>query len=152
VTVIEIVDAAEAQRDVLRHLGELYQYDFSEFDGEDVGDDGRYGFEHLERCWIEPDRVPLLVRVDGHWAGFVLVHTGTPHDIAEFFVMRKFRRSGVGTYVARAVFARFPGDWQVRQVRQNPRASEFWRRAIPVPFEEDANEEGPVQQFSVEGS
>jgi predicted acetyltransferase len=33
--------------------------------------------------------------------------------MAEFFVLPKYRRGGVGTDAARAVFARFPGEWHV---------------------------------------
>jgi Predicted acetyltransferase len=67
--------------------------------------------------------------------------------MAEFFVMRKYRRGGVGGKAARAVFARFPGEWQVRQLAANGAAVAFWRAAIPVPFSEDTNDEGPVQHF-----
>ena len=67
--------------------------------------------------------------------------------MAEFFVLRKYRRGGVGTDAARAVFARFPGEWQTRQQFENTGAIAFWRRAIPVPFDETPNDEGPVQRF-----
>ena len=78
-----------------------------------------------------------------------LVREGVPHDMAEFFVMRKYRRGGVGTEAARGLFARFPGAWQVRQMRFNPQATVFWRRAIPVPFEDDENDDGPLQRFTI---
>jgi hypothetical protein len=38
---------------------------------------------------------------------------------------------------ARAVFAKFPGEWQVREMTANSGATAFWRTAIPVPFTED---------------
>ncbi len=69
--------------------------------------------------------------------------------MAEFFVMRKYRRGGVGGEAARAVFAMFPGEWQVRQIRRNEAAIKFWRAAIPVAFTEDTNDEGPVQHFRI---
>ena len=69
--------------------------------------------------------------------------------MAEFFVLRKYRRGGVGTDAARAVFARFPGEWQTRQQFVNEAAIAFWRRTIPVPFTESANDEGPVQRFRI---
>jgi predicted acetyltransferase len=71
--------------------------------------------------------------------------------MAEFFVMRKYRRGGVGVIAARAVFARFPGEWQVRELAANAGAVAFWRKAIPVPFTEDMNDEGPVQHFVIAG-
>ena len=70
-------------------------------------------------------------------------------DLAEFFVMRKYRRHGVGTFLARELFSRFPGAWQVRQMASNSAATAFWRRAIPVDFEQERLADGPVQRFTI---
>ena len=148
-TTVEIIDATIELRPVITQLFELYQYDFSEWSGGDVDDDCRYGEDRLPLYWIEAARHPFLFRVDGRWAGLALVREGVPHDMAEFFVMRKYRRGGVGTQAAHDVFARFPGAWQVRQMRVNPQATLFWRRTIPVPFDEDENDEGPRQRFTI---
>jgi len=51
--------------------------------------------------------------------------------------------------VARNVLARFPGEWQVRQVSTNAAATSFWRRAIPVPFEEDFDATSVFQHFEI---
>ena len=146
---VEVIEAALADKPVLRQLLELYQHDFSEFVDADVDDNGRYGYRYLDNYWSEPDRHPFLFRVDGHWAGFALVRAGDPHDLAEFFVMRKYRRHGVGTSLARELFSRFPGAWQVRQMASNPAATAFWRRAIPVDFEQEQLADGPVQRFTI---
>jgi predicted acetyltransferase len=150
-TAVQVDLATVHDQAALRQLLELYAHDFSERTGADVGDDGRFGWNHLERYWGEPDRHPFLFRVGGRLAGFALVHSGPPHDMAEFFVLRKYRRGGVGTDAARAVFARFPGEWQVRQQFENTGAIDFWRRAIPVPYDETPNDEGPVQRFRIDG-
>jgi predicted acetyltransferase len=149
---MRMVDVREAtidEKPVVRQLLELYSHDFSEFNGADVDDHGRFGYPYLDNYWTEPGRHPFLISVGGHIVGFAFVRSGSPHDMAEFFIMRKYRRGGVGGEAARAVFARFPGEWQVRQVAANVGAVAFWRTAIPVPFTEDANDEGPVQHFSI---
>ena len=146
---VEVVEASFDDKVVVRRLLELYAYDFSEFNDGDVDAHGSFGYPYLDHYWTEPDRRPFLFRVAGHWAGLALVRVGTPHDMAEFFVMRKYRRHGVGIVAARALFARVPGDWQVRQLTANPAATTFWRRAIPVTFTEALNDEGPVQRFSI---
>ena len=51
-------------------------------------------------------------------------------SIAEFFVTRKYRGSGVGGAVARTLFEQFPGDWEVAQDRMNAPAQRFWRSVI----------------------
>ena len=106
----------------------------------EVGDDGRFVYDHLDRYWTEPDRHPFLVRVDGRLAGCALVRSGAPHDMAEFFVMRSTGAAASAPAAAPRLFARFPGEWQVRQLAANTGATAFWRTAIPVPFAEDAND------------
>jgi predicted acetyltransferase len=148
-TAVQVDLATVHDQTATRQLLELYAHDFSERNGADVGDDGTYGYRFLDRYWSEPDRHPFLFRVDGRLAGFALVRSGPPHDMAEFFVLRKYRRSGVGRDAARAVFARFPGEWQVREQFENTGAIAFWRDAIPVPFDEGETDEGPVQRFGM---
>jgi predicted acetyltransferase len=146
---IAVVEATLAHKPALAQLFELYQYDFSEFEDFDVGDDGRYGYPYLDAYWTEPERHPYLLQVDGRLAGFALVRAGPPHDMAEFFVMRKYRRGGIGQRFARDVFARFAGEWHVREIAANAPAQAFWRRAIPVAFTEDEWAKGPMQRFTI---
>jgi predicted acetyltransferase len=146
---VDVAPATPADRDVLRHLLELYIYDFSEFIAADVDEQGLFGYGHLDAYWSEPDRHPFLIRADGRLAGFALVRSGNPHDMAEFFVMRRYRGHGVGLTAARSLFAGFPGEWQVRQMSSNPAATAFWRNAIPMPFRDAVNDEGPVQRFHI---
>lgn len=79
----------------------------------------------------------LLILVDGQVAGFILKHryswlpTGEPpHFVAEFFVLRKWRRHGVGRAAATELFRRFPGWWEVAQEPENLPAQRFWRQVI----------------------
>ena len=87
--------------------------------------------------------------MDGAWAGLALVFTGEPHDIAEFFVMRKYRRHGVGTHAATRIFEQYPGRWTVREQVVNRAAAAFWRRAIPCTFDEVEEAGEIVQSFTV---
>lgn len=146
---VQVVPATPAHEPVLAQLLELYVYDFSELTDQDVGEDGRFGYDHLEQYWNDSDRHAFLIHADARLAGLALVQSGAPHDMAEFFVLRKYRRDGVGILAARSLFDRFPGQWQVRQLAGNPAATAFWRQAIPVPFVDDANDKGPVQRFTI---
>lgn len=105
---IEVASAKESEQPILANLWELYCYDFSEILSSDVGRDGRFGDRRgFERHWTDPRRHPFIIRVDGRLAGFVLVRrhsdlTGDDAvaDMAEFFVMRKYRKLGVGERAA----------------------------------------------------
>ena len=148
---------------MLENLVQLYVYDWSELSGLDVGDDGRFGDLPLEPYWVDDWRHPFLLRVGDRLAGFALIleHsrlTGAHgvFDMAEFFVMRRYRRQGVGIAAAFAAFDRFKGPWEVRQRDENAAATAFWHRAIGDytrgNYEErrcDSPEwTGPVQTFS----
>jgi predicted acetyltransferase len=118
---IEVILAGPEQESILANLLELYTYDFSEFHDLEIGADGRFGYSSLPLYWSEPGRYPLLSRIDGELAGLVLVKKGsevsgneTVWDMAEFFVLRGYRRRGIGTQIAHDVWRRFPGLWEVR--------------------------------------
>lgn len=136
---IELIAAAPEQEPIVANLLELYGHDFSEFHDLDLGDDGRFGYKNLSLYWREADRHPFLVRIDGRLAGLVLVKRGselsgkeTVWDMAEFFVIRRYRRRGVGTQIAHEVWMRFPGSWEVRVMQSNVVACNFWERAIAL--------------------
>lgn len=142
-----LVAATEDDKPVLRRLVELYRYDFSEFDQADVDSYGEYGYRYLDHYWTEASRVAFLFRVDGYWAGFALVRAESPFDMSEFFVMRKYRRQGVGRAAAADLFRRFAGPWRVRQQKTNPAATEFWRKAIPYDYDERTTDKEVLQEF-----
>jgi len=146
---VDIAPATFGDKAVLRHLIEFYAYEFSEFTAWDVDEHGSFGYRYLDHYWTEPDRHPFLFRVDGRIAGFALVRSGRPHDMAEFFVLRKYRGRTVGIQAARSLFAMFPGDWQTRQLAANVPAIAFWRIAIPVPFGEVTDDNRCVQSFHI---
>jgi len=122
---------------VLQNLAQLYCYDFSEVLEMHVGESGRFSDFDLAPYWLDDSQHPFLLRVEDKLAGFALVAerskvTGKSgvFDMTEFFVLRRFRRRGVGRAAAFAAFDRFTGVWEVRQREENPDATAFWRRAI----------------------
>ena len=159
---MDLVPAAPSDKAVLRNLAEYYVYDFSELLGLDVGEEGEFGGDRLDRHFQDALCHPFFIRVDGKLAGFA-VHEGRSrlsgaigiNDVAELFVMRKYRRLGVGERVAVALFDQFTGPWEVRQVRANVAAVAFWRKVIHRytrgTFEEstldDETFRGTVQRF-----
>lgn len=134
---VEVIPAAMEQEPILANLLELYIHDFSEFLDLELGPDGRFGYKNLSRYWSQPERHPFLVQLDGKLAGFVLVKRGseisgneTVWDMAEFFVVRGYRRRGIGTEIAHQVWRRLPGPWEVRVMHSNRPAILFWERAV----------------------
>src|SRR3954468_5063260 len=147
----------------VNRLMQLYAYDFSEFMGGDIGDAAVFFSGETKATYRpEPWRHAFLVRVEGRLAGFVIVDersriTGDPSvvDMSEFFVLRKYRRSGVGTAAATLAFGRFPRQWEVRELADHASALALWRKTIggytggrfvETRFDDD-RWRGPVQSF-----
>jgi predicted acetyltransferase len=55
---------------------------------------------------------------------------GRDYRMCEFFVLNRSRRRGVGRRAAHAVFAMFPGVWEVSELPRNTGAVAFWRRVV----------------------
>jgi len=136
---VTVESAGPGYRPALENLFQLYVHDFSDFMAPgkqvDVGEDGRFPpYPPLAAYWREPDHEVLLIRAGGALAGFALVnreaHSGEPCDfsMAEFFVMRKYRRGGVGMAAALQVVGARPGQWDIAIARRNTAALAFWRR------------------------
>jgi predicted acetyltransferase len=75
--------------------------------------------------------------VDGKLAGFVMVinmpeveGTETDFQMAEFFVMYKYRRSGVGKQAVFQVLNKHKGRWQLRRHPKNIASVHFWDNVI----------------------
>ncbi len=125
------------QKSVFVQMLELYNYDFSEFSDDDIDEYGYFGYEYIDDYWNEDGRYPFFIRVDGKLAGLVLIRScceynnlSNPHNIAEFFVMKKYRHKGVGKVASMKIFDMFPGDWEISVWTNNLPAHNFWKRII----------------------
>ena len=125
------------QKSVFIQMMELFSYDFSEFSNDDINEYGYFGYLRIDDYWNEEGRYPFFIRVDGKLAGLVLVRScceynnlSDPHNIAEFFVMKKYRRKGVGKEAAMKIFDMFRGGWEVAQWANNLPAQNFWKQVI----------------------
>lgn len=162
---LEITVAETHERVAIENLMQLYVHDFSEQwadqDRGEVGPDGLFEPYPLDPYWSDPDHIPLLVRRGGHLAGFALLDThshagrAVDHNVAEFFILRKHRRGGVGLAAAQAIFARYPGVWEAAIARRNVGALHFWRKAA-APYAEVEETDivsddwnGPVIRFRI---
>jgi predicted acetyltransferase len=132
---LEVTPAGIDDKPLLQRMMELYEYDFSEFEGTDLDAHACFGYPYLDHYWVEEGRHPFIIHVDGKLAGFALInrHTllpGSQWSVAEFFVLRKYRRQGVGKQAAFRVFDQFRGAWEVAQIQDNIPAQKFWRKII----------------------
>lgn len=134
---VTIESISVEQKSVFVQMMELYNYDFSEFSGADLNEFGYFGYSHIDDYWNEEGRFPFFIRADGKLAGLVLVRSCSeyndlrdPHNIAEFFVMKKYRKKGIGKKAAKEIFDKFAGGWEISIWRNNNVAKEFWKSVV----------------------
>ena len=155
------IDAVTLQRatpdmaPLLENLLTLYIHELSGVFGIDIGADGRFQYDKLPLYWSETEtRQAFLIRAGGRVAGFALVTRGSPAttdpqdlDVAEFFVLRRFRRTGVGQRAAALLWNALPGSWVVRVSEGNTPALAFWKNALqsyaPLGFSETRRQGSP---------
>lgn len=159
------LEAAAARRETVENLFQLYVHDFSDFWPSrqvEIGEDGRFPpYPPLAAYWSEAGAEPLLIRADGHVAGFALIdrqsHSGQPTEfnMGEFFVARPYRREGVGRAAACAAIGARPGLWEIAVARRNLPAQPFWRGVareaalgeVEELDQEDDRWNGPILRF-----
>ena len=132
---IQLHSPSRSERNLIRRLMEFYQYDFSEFDGQDLDEHGYFGYGDLDYFWFEPTHAAYLVTLEEKLTGFILIDNevviaGNERSLTEFFIMRKYRHQGIGKQVAIEVFQRLPAKWEIRVIEQNIPAKNFWRRVL----------------------
>jgi len=113
---------------------ELYQHDLSDVWDQDLDGNGEYGYE-LDEYWSDANSKAYIMLMDSHYAGFALVTEriklpNGDHWLEQFFVVKKYRRQGLGMAAARTLFDLLPGRWQVGQMPLNLPAQAFWRTVI----------------------
>jgi predicted acetyltransferase len=120
---------------VLRNLFEHYLHDMSQWFDVHTEPDGSYSFD-TSTLWRDGYQA-YLAKIGDLLAGFALVGSAVQwtgdagsHEIHEFFVMRRFRRTGIGQQMATHLWTEHPGEWLVRVLEANAPAVQFWRSAI----------------------
>jgi predicted acetyltransferase len=131
-----LVSKIGSESDVLlRNLFEHYIHDLAEWFEIDTQADGSYSYD-TSSVW-KNGYDAYLAKVGHSIAGFAVVGSAVDwlsdigaHDVHEFFVIRRFRRSGIGRRMATLLWNEHPGEWLVRVLELNAPAVAFWRSAI----------------------
>src|SRR5204862_5325994 len=129
------------ERDVLWRYLQFYIYDMSRFTGAQPVD-GVFPYSHFDAYRGEAEqRSAWWAKVGGEIAGFALVRFDgreSCREVAEFFIVNRWRRRGIGLSCARQLLTRFPGSWRLLELANNQGAIAFWRRVLVgfVPYAE----------------
>lgn len=157
---VKLAKASRENITVMENLMQFYIYDFSEFVELDVKEDGLFEpYAGLREYWDkENERFPYFIKLGERYLGFVLVRYIILSDrnyfsMAEFFIMRKYRRKGIGRSIAEQVFNMHKGQWQIYQKESNRPAQVFWRKIIADctkgQFKERIEHGKRIQEFEI---
>lgn len=136
---IKMVLATIEQKPIIKNLARFYVYEFSRYSGEDIPEDGL--FVASETCfnfsdyWSKAGHYPFVIFVKNKLAGFILINKKSRSSdidwhLAEFYIIAKFQRKGIGRKVAITLLSKFTGTWEIGQIAKNLPAVNFWRSVI----------------------
>jgi len=118
---LELIDIKD--KEILRDM--LWDYE-----REMVGNKAEE-YKYLDSYWEKSNRFPYFIKADDEIAGFALVNEHTllesgAKNLSEFYIKPEYRGFGIGRKAAFLVWDLFPGKWEGRQIRENPKAHTFW--------------------------
>ena len=129
---VELIPVEEQDKAVLANLVQFYCYDMSPVRGIEVDEHGHFPYRYVDHYFVETDRDVYFIRHDGALAGFVMTRElpTAEREMAEFFVMRRHRRAGVGSEAARRIFSLHRTAWVVAFDDANTEAANFWPSVV----------------------
>lgn len=132
---IELAPTTVEQLPLIANLYQFYAYESSDWEQEDVELDGRFYIHepHLQRYWQEPQWSAQLILADGFIAGFLLIERSelpgiNALELADLFILKKYRRQGIGRALVEQVILADGGSWLVSFYPQDHLASSFWNQ------------------------
>lgn len=142
---------------------QLYLHDMSEYSNQEPDACGVYHYDYLDAYFQEPERSAYFIRIRGKIGGFALVRDvqgfgqRTVHTVAEFYIIKCYRGLGIGEEIARMLFDKQPGTWQIPVLEENGPAVKFWKQICwryaggKVRVLRSASWDGPIFEFSSPG-
>jgi predicted acetyltransferase len=136
-TTVELIETGPEHATLIANLYQFYAYESSDWEQEDVEVDGRFYIheEHLARYWEDPQWSANLLLVDGFIAGFLLIEGSElpgidALELADLFILKRYRRKGIGRAIATQVLSSGEANWLVRFYDQDEVSQAFWRTVL----------------------
>ena len=133
----DLINVEEKDKNIIYNLMQLYMYDLSSFEDETATftmlNSGLYTMnKYIEKYWQDKNRNPYILKCNNELAGFVLYRFNEENmnEIAEFFILKKYRKIRAGTFMANKMFDLSKGKWEVSTLIKNEISQKFWRKTI----------------------
>ncbi len=132
---VELAAASRSDAPLIESLLDDYLRELSTHREVPVGSTDSGSYPYLDYYWTERCRHAFIFRCSGRAVGFALVRdpASTESDVnelAEFYIKPESRRLGIGHRAVRAIWKRFPGNWELQVYLRNSAAVQFWGSCI----------------------
>ena len=133
---VQLERVTEKTRQTLWNLLQYMLFETSPSGKNVANEDGSFDYKYFDNYFTDEDRDAYLIKSKtGELMGFVMINqylqkVKTGHSIAEFLVLPRFRKNGVGGEVAKRCFAMYPGNWEVGPADGSDSAYRFWKAVI----------------------
>ncbi|MGM1048120.1 MAG: GNAT family N-acetyltransferase [Bacillota bacterium] len=157
---MQIIKVDNNKKEILKNLMTLYLHDLSEFSNDiDINQDkGLFEFDVFELFFEKEGLTPFFIVYENNIIGFILLQSG-PYSNQEyadfvlnsFFILKKYRRRGLGREACKAFFNLYPGRYAVGQLLNNKPAVLYWKnvyKSLNIEFyEKEELEEAMTYQY-----
>lgn len=132
----KLIKASKEDKTLLYNMMQLYYYELSKYEDEsaifELNDKGIYEIRYFDLYWTKKNRFPYLLKANDKNIGLVLVREREDGyiEIAEFFILNKYKGKGAGRFMANAIFDLHKGKWEIGALMKNISAQNFWRKII----------------------
>lgn len=131
-----ISKALQTDKRLVENLLQFYVYDFTEYTRASIQKDGSFRtMPELDSYWVDKNKNHIyLITAESEIAGFVMMkeleENRKYNYLVHFFILRKFRRSGIGRKAAEIILKKYKGEWELYQLENNIPAQIFWDKVI----------------------
>lgn len=119
------------------NLQGYYEAEFSFITQNDVDELGQFDLKSLQKSWNNYNYDAYLLYSKSTPIGLCVVNLSSQisfgentKDIAEFYILPKYRNKGAGLWFAHTLFNLYPGQWEIRQLKNAEQARKFWLKTI----------------------
>ena len=134
---VDFIEVKIEHKNLLWNLLQKYLYELSYVYGDDIEDDGNYSYDYFENYFNpEENREALIFRYDDKIIGFCMINdhsfneNSINYSMAEFSIVPKYRKNGLGKRAISKVLSQRKGKWQIKYSLDNPTAQKFWENVL----------------------
>ena len=145
----------EDKKDVLYRLLQYSLFEESESDLNEMNDEALFEYRYFDNYFSDSDRDAFFIKEKdtNKLLGFVMVNSYVQkfkegHSIAEYLIIPKYRRKGLGKKVATLIFEKYPGNWEVQPSFNNEKAYLFWKNVVESYKKDNYEYDGKIFTFT----